>query len=497
MNQNSKVANKTFPIIKKHINNEIHYYTDDSVVRDDSLFELCSNILSAPGAESPLIVLPDVSKKKERISPTGIALSSHTHIIPSAVPAANGSGIRVLKLDLSYEDINEDILETFLRILSLNVPIYGYDSPKLLRPILRKEDLMNIYAYGAKWAQERLNIDEDSEKIESLGRLGEISHADNRLSHNFPEYFINQGLYGFGILESGNHFIELQYVEKIIDKELAQFIGIEEKQIVVMIHDGNPATLAGQYYHPVPFSNKKDSATFEKDKYSYHFEKNKTSNKSDRRCYFSPSTPYYSIEANSNEAERFMLLMNAACNYGFANRVALTRAVLDSIKHSFKIESINYELLTDTLHDCVKHTEINGSFTYVHRHGASEAQPASRFKTEHIFSKTGQVIGIPGSPGRHSLLCAAGIGTKNTFFTVNHGAGRKIDRGDARKRYNEEETYNEIRTSGASLLHTGLGKISGEIPFAYKNVEDVFEIAKNANLLNGIARLKPLAIYKG
>lgn len=492
------MTKKKFPIIK-NINSKkaIHYYADDGVIKDDSLFEICANILSASGVESPLIILPDISKKNERISPTGIALSSRSHIIPSAVPAANGSGVRVLKLEISYDDINKDILQTFLRMLSLSVPIYGYDSPKLLRPLLRKEDLMNIYAYGAKWAQERLNLEENHDNIESLGRLGGISHNDKRLHHNFPEYFIKQGLYGFGVLESGNHFIELQYIDKIIDEKLAKLIGVSERQIIVMIHDGNPATLAGQYYHPVPFSKKKDSAIFEKDKYIYHFERNKTSNKLERLRYFSPSTPYYSIEANSDEAERYMLLMNAACNYGFANRVAITKAVLDSIKHSLRIEAIDYELLTDTLHDCVKHTEIDGNFTYVHRHGASEAQPTTRFNANHIFSKTGQVIGIPGSPGRHSLLCAAGIGTEKTFFTANHGAGRKIDRKDARKRYNEEETFNEILTSGALLFHAGLGNISGEMPFAYKNVEDVFKISKDANLLNGIASLKPIAIYKG
>jgi tRNA-splicing ligase RtcB len=192
-----------------------------------------------------------------------------------------------------------------------------------------------------------------------------------------------------------------------------------------------------------------------------------------------------------------MLLMNAACNYGFANRVAITRAVLDSVNNALRKDFINYELITDTLHDCVKETHINGKNVFIHRHGASEAQPKSNFNSDSIFSKTGQVVGIPGSPGRHSMICAADSGTAKTFFTVNHGAGRKLDRGEAQKKYTEDETYNEISISGASLMRRGLGDFSGESPFAYKDLSDVFDISNKSNLLNGIARLKPLAIYKG
>jgi hypothetical protein len=87
--QNNNINTDSFPKIREFKNKLLHYYADTNILEDDSIYQLCCNILSVDGAESPLVVLPDVSKKNERISPTGITLSSHSHIIPSALPAAN------------------------------------------------------------------------------------------------------------------------------------------------------------------------------------------------------------------------------------------------------------------------------------------------------------------------------------------------------------------------------------------------------------------------
>ena len=139
---------------------EAHYYTTAAPFEDELLAEGLAGFARIDAVESPLVVLPDVSHKADRISPTGMTLATAGAIVPAAVPAANGSGVRVASLDLEEGDLRGDLLERFLQRLGARVPIYGEDSPELLRGRLREEDLLEIYAGGASWLCQRLGAEE-------------------------------------------------------------------------------------------------------------------------------------------------------------------------------------------------------------------------------------------------------------------------------------------------------------------------------------------------
>ena len=482
---------------------ETHYYTTPETFDDDVLGEAISPFAEIESVESPIVVLPDVSHKADRISPTGMTLATSGSIVPAAIPAANGSGVRLATLDLDESELNGDSIAHFLQLLAARIPIYGADSPALIRGRLREQDLLDIYRRGVKSLTDRLGIRESLECIESGGRFPIDIESPEEFRRTIPDYFFEQGLHNLGILESGNHFIEIQIVEKILDTELASAAGLEAGRAVVMIHDGSPASLVGQYFHPARYAKARESERFEEDKRAYHrrFSDRLPSSSEagadfvDPR-FFAPASPYYAIEDGTEAHGRFMNLMAMACNFSMANRAYLQHVVEGTLRSVLDRPDLQCRTVTDTLHDCVKRVEIAGQSFMVHRHGASEARPAESYPADHPFARTGQFLAIPGAPGRPSFLAAA-ADTDRSWHSANHGAGRKVDRNLARQRFEEETSVAAVRESGAALLRGGLANFSGEHPAAYKNGEEVLALAEQGKLVRGVARMRPVAIYKG
>lgn len=493
-----------FPNTRKIVGGlETHYYTSAETFEDEVLASTISLFGEIQEIESPIVVLPDVSHKADRISPTGMALATKGSIIPAALPAANGSGVRVGLLDIAGADLNADTITDFLRLLAARIPIYGEDSPALIRGRLREDDLLEIYRGGVGFLVDRLGIADSLERIESEGCFPIALESSAEVRRTVPDYLFEQGLHNFGILESGNHFIEIQIVEELLAPELAAAVGLETGRVVVMIHDGSPASLVAQYFHPLRYPKRQASERFEADKRAYHGRFSDAvsglmgagSDPIDAR-FFEPSSPHYAIEDGTQAHERFMNLMGMACNFGLANRSYLQHRVEETIRDVMGDPGLSCQTLTDTLHDCVKRTRIAGQSYMVHRHGASEARPAGTYRSGHPFAQTGQLLAIPGAPGRSSFLAAAAE-TDRTWHTANHGAGRRIDRAVARGRFEEEASVAAVRDSGATLLRGGLANFSGEHPAAYKDGREVLDLAEGGRLLRGVARMRPVAIYKG
>ncbi len=466
----------------------IEFFTGPEVKNDQDLTATLQAISQIDGVLSPICVLPDVSHKAERISPTGLVVASESFVFPSVLPAANGSGVRIATLTVEKDALTPSVCASFLKYLRLRVPIYGEDSPELIRGVLRDHELEKIYQEGAQFVNKRYQLEDDRLHLESGGCL---PTTDTSIG-NLPEFFTEQGRFNFGILESGNHFIELQCIDAIDDHKQAERLGLQVGQVILMIHDGSPASLAAQYYHPNAYAKKADAVRFECDKRAYH----QRCGMGEQSAYFAPSAPFYGIAKGTAEYQRFMNLMGAACNFGFANRAYIQMQVTKALDEALNVAATQANTLTDTLHDCVKESQVAGRSLLVHRHGASEAREASTYSAAHPFSQSGQVFGVPGAPGRGSFIVSAHK-TEKSFYCANHGAGRAIDRSKARNCFSEEEALASVSEHGVAFVKAGLSRFSGEHPKAYKDVNSVIEVATEHELLKPIARLKPIAIYKG
>jgi tRNA-splicing ligase RtcB (3'-phosphate/5'-hydroxy nucleic acid ligase) len=139
------------------------------------------------------------------------------------------------------------------------------------------------------------------------------------------------------------------------------------------------------------------------------------------------------------------------------------------------------ERLVDVHHNYAAWENHLGSNGIVHRKGA-------------VRARVGEMVLIPGSMGTASYV-GEGLGNPVSFSTCQHGAGRAMSRGAARKAKAADEVVAEVRTLGIAL-HSGDPKtVNEEAAFAYKDIETI--MAASATLVRPTRRLTPLGIVKG
>ena len=193
--------------------------------------EQCANVSMLPGIVKYSLAMPDIHYGYG--FPIGGVAAFNTEngiISPGGVGFDINCGVRVLKTGLNYDEIKEKVKE-IVDTLFREVPS-GVGSKGKIR--LSPEKLDEVLDNGAKWAVENgYGYAEDLEKIEENGRM---EMADSKL---VSETAKKRGAPQLGTLGSGNHFLEVQYVDKIFDERVASKFGIERNDVTVMIHTGS------------------------------------------------------------------------------------------------------------------------------------------------------------------------------------------------------------------------------------------------------------------
>lgn len=167
-----------------------------------------------------------------------------------------------------------------------------------------------------------------------------------------------------------------------------------------------------------------------------------------------------------------------AVAFARANRRAIAEAAADGLQQALGIE-VDWASWQDVVHNFVREEVHAGERLWVHRKGASSAQ-AEEFGV------------IPGSMGTWSFHvegrgCAAAMGSSS------HGAGRKLARGEARRRVPVREFE---RSLGAVFYERDLApRLCDEAPAAYKDIGAVMRAQRE--LVRIVRRLAPVLVYKG
>jgi tRNA-splicing ligase RtcB len=293
---------------------------------------------------------------------------------------------------------------------------------------------------------------------------------------------IQRGMPQCGTLGSGNHFVEVQKVEKIFDEKTAKIFGLYEGQIVVMLHSGSRGCghqIATDYIEVMLEAMQKYGISVP-----------------DRQLACAP------IE--SKEGKDYLAAMSAGVNYAFANRQAMTHWAREGFEKIFRkdAESLGMELLYDVCHNVAKFEEheINGKKkkVLVHRKGATRAFPAGRKENPKEFSMTGHPAIIPGSMGTSSyVLVGTEAGLKETFGSVCHGAGRVMSRHEAMRRKRGEQVKKELEQKGEIVKGASWAGLAEEMPEAYKDIDEVIRSVELSGIGRKIAKMVPLGVMKG
>jgi tRNA-splicing ligase RtcB len=330
---------------------------------------------------------------------------------------------------------------------------------------------------GARWAVENgLGDASDLERIESGGCM---DGADPSL---ISSRAYERGRAQQGTLGSGNHFLEVQYVDEIYDEKIANAIGLFKDQITVMIHTGSRG-----FGHQVctDFLEVMGRAV---QKYGIILP--------DRELACAPF--------NSPEAKDYFAAMKSAANYAWANRQCLmhwTREVFMSVFNMTPSE-LGLTLIYDVAHNIAKIEEhiVNGQKKklIVHRKGSTRAFPPGHPELPAVYRNLGQPVLIPGDMGRASFVLIGTEGAmKETFGSTCHGAGRVMSRHQAIRQAKGRAIWREMEDRGIIVRAAGRETLAEEMSEAYKDISNVVDVVHNAGISKKVAKLKPIGVIKG
>jgi tRNA-splicing ligase RtcB len=195
------------------------------------------------------------------------------------------------------------------------------------------------------------------------------------------------------------------------------------------------------------------------------------------------------LDAGSGLGRAYWNLHNMAANFAIANRVLIGEAVCEAVEEVFGGEArIYYEIS----HNLIQ--QEAGRF--VARKGATRAFPKKHPALEGtVWKDTGHPILIPGSMETGSAILFAEEGASASIYSVNHGAGRRLSRGAARRELDQKTTDLRMAKLGV-LLNTRNTPLDESGP-CYKDLGEVLESVESAGLAKVHQRLTPVACIKG
>jgi tRNA-splicing ligase RtcB len=453
-------------------------YADEKLLKDirqDKAAEQVANVAFLPGIINASLAMPDIHWGYG-FSIGGVAATDIDNggvISPAGVGYDINCGVRLLKTNFQFEEIKNKIKDLVYALFS-DVPS-GVGSKGDIRVSEREE--REILVKGAKWAIEKGYG--SAEDLECTEEYGAIQGADPAA---VSERAYERGKAQSGTLGSGNHFLEIQAIDQLYDRDLCDEFGLTLGQITIMIHSGS----RGLGYQVC------DDYT----KSMIHCLQKYNINVPDRQLACAP--------VNSPEGKAYLGAMKCAANYAWANRqclMYLTRKVFERL-FAASWQKMGMELIYDVAHNIAKVEKytLDGKekTLCVHRKGATRAFGPGHPALPKRYQKTGQPVIIPGDMGRNSYLL---VGTKRaeeeTFGSTCHGAGRVKSRTEAARTINVNALLKELESRGILVKTSGRGTIVEEAPQAYKDVNEVVDVVHNAGISKRVCRMKPLCVIKG
>jgi tRNA-splicing ligase RtcB len=436
----------------------------EAIAADRSLEQL-QNVATLPGIVEAALAMPDIHQGYG--FPVGGLAATE---LPDGVVSPGGvgydinCGVRLLALPLDDDGLGAR-REALVHEISRAVPA---GAGKASGRVRRGSELDRVLRDGARAVAER---EDDVERTESEGRLDGADPAA------VSERARQRGGGQLGTLGSGNHFVELQRVDRIFDSGAADAYGLRPNQLTILIHSGS----RGLGHQVCSDYVKRMDAVLER----YGIEL------PDRQLSCAP--------ASSPEGRAYLGAMAAAANFAWANRQEIANRVRRAIARVLGREAADgTRQVYDVAHNVAKPERHGGRDVLVHRKGATRAFPAGSGEIPAAYRAVGQPVFIPGSMGTSSFVLAGEAGAmERSFGTTCHGAGRRKSRTAAKKEIGGAELRRQLEAQGIVVRSPSNKGLAEEAPFAYKDVETVVEIVERAVLARRVAQLRPLGVVKG
>jgi tRNA-splicing ligase RtcB len=444
-------------------------FADDEILEEiagDLSLDQLQNVATLPGVVGAAIAMPDIHQGYG-FPVGGVAATELPDgvISPGGVGYDINCGVRLLVLPLEEAELGAR-REALVHEISRSVPAGAGKRGVLELSIASLDDVLRDGPRALAGTSA-----EDIEHTESEGRLeGADPRAVSERAHL-------RGRNQLGTMGSGNHFVELQVVDEVLDAATAQAFGLRKGQLTVLIHSGSRGLGHQVCTDYVKLMDARLAG------YRIHLP--------DRQLACAP--------ASSPEGRQYLAAMAAAANFAWANRQAIADAVRRATAAVLgKDVAAGTRQVYDVAHNVAKVEVYDGMSLCVHRKGATRAFPAGSDEIPVPYRAVGQPVFIPGSMGTASFVLAGEpAALERSFGTTCHGAGRRLSRTAARKRVTGQELRRELEARGIVVRCPSPKGLAEEAPFAYKDVERVVSVVERAGLARRVARLVPIGVVKG
>jgi tRNA-splicing ligase RtcB len=443
-------------------------------IKDDKSLEQAVNAATLPGLAGQVVVMPDVHQGYG--FPIGGVAATRLPdgvISPGAIGYDINCGVRLLASQIEYATVKNH-LSDLASALDHFCPS-GVGTKGQVR--VSDRELDQVCREGSHWALKQGYASEaDLRRTEEDGCLEGADPA--RISARAKE----RGRSQIGTLGAGNHFIEVDLVDRVLEPGAARVMGLQEGCLVVMIHCGSRG-----FGHQICTDYVKDFQSAVR-RYKIQIP--------DRELVCAP--------LDSPEGQAYLGAMRGAANYAFANRQVLAHFARKAFEQVLAGKVGNWHLhqVYDIAHNMGKiethRLEGQEIQVCVHRKGATRAFGPGFKGLPEEYQPIGQPVLVPGSMGTASWVLLGTQGSmEKSFGSTCHGAGRMMSRSRARKSVWGEDLRNQLEAQGIHIRAGSMSGLAEEAPQAYKDVDMVVDTVAGAGIALKVARLRPVAVIKG
>lgn len=476
-----KIGDLVFQIEKnesKGMNVPVTIYSNDTLISKmttDRTLDQAANVATLPGVVKHVIVLPD-GHEGYGFPVGGVAATDLEDgvVSPGGVGYDINCGVRLIRTDLEESELRPK-LKDLVNELFRSVPT-GVGSEGAFK--LTRSELDELLIEGTNWAIEHgYGWKEDIEVCEEEGKM---AGADPTRVSDIAR---KRGSIQLGSLGSGNHFLEVQRVDRIYDKRAAESMGIhKEGQVTILIHCGSRG-----FGHQICSDYLRISELALK-RYGFKL--------ADRELACVPN--------GSPEGDNYCKAMYCALNFAWCNRQMITHWTRKAFGRIFGTneQTLNMQLVYDVSHNIAKveRHKVDGEGMrdlVVHRKGATRSFLAEQ-QLPAKYSGVGQPVIIPGSMGTASwVLLGNNKSSDLSFGSTAHGAGRTMSRSAARRAHSVNEVRRSLEMKGIYIKSLTKDGLIEEAPDAYKDVDTVVDVSHSLGIATKVARLVPLGVIKG
>ena len=443
--------------------------------KSDEAIQQVANVAHLPGIVKHSLAMPDLHWGYGFVI-GGVAATDPKAdgvVSPGGIGYDINCGVRLVRTNLDISQL-EGKTKSLVAKLFENVPC-GVGSKGKIQLTVQEEKQM--LEKGAQWSIDReYGHPHDLQYTEASGYLHDANAAAA------SKRALERGKNQLGTLGSGNHFLEVQVVDKIFYQDAADAMGLNVGNICVMIHTGSRG-----FGYQICDEHVKSWI-----------------NVSERYGINLPDKQLASAPLNSPEGRDYVTAMACSANYAWNNRQCIMHLVRQTFTNFFDTseDELGLELVYDVAHNIGKFEKhkVDGKERelFIHRKGATRAFPAGHPEIPHKYQKVGQPVLIPGDMGTASYVLVGNPGAmEETWGTTCHGAGRVLSRRKAVELTKGRSIKDDLEKQGIYVRAEGKRTLQEEVSEAYKDVDEVVRVVDEAGLSRRVARLRPIGVVKG